>query len=52
MKANAENPFSVYEYLYYMHGIGIMVDYNLALMRLKGEISLMDLLAQTDTADK
>jgi len=51
MRANAKNMMSVYEYMYYMHRLGIMVDYNLALMHLRGEISFMELLAQTDMAD-
>jgi len=52
MKTNAKDMMSIYEYVYYMHRLGIMVDYNLALMHLKGEISFIELLAQTDTADK
>jgi len=51
MRTNTKNMMDVYEYMYYMHRLGIMVDYNLALLHLRGEISFIELLAQTNTVE-
>jgi len=51
VEVKGKNLISVYEYMYYMHKVGLMVDYNTALMRLRGDISFMQLLAQTDIVE-